>query len=117
MGGDLSDVMNFLNKHNLSAGDTILISVVSGIILTIATVLLKPCGLKLLGLVNQAKAYVKKLIRWIKGEPNFDEIIALQQKKKDGEELTARENEILSAHDKRTMEYIKKTKLWERLPK
>ena len=105
----MKQVIGFLNKHNLTAGDVILTSIISTIATMIVIFLFKSYVLEWLkSAFSKPKAYVDKKLRWRKGKLTIGELIELQRKKEAGESLRADEERLLATHERKVIEILAK---------
>jgi len=102
-------IINFLNNKQMSAGETIIISVASTIIALVIINLFKNVLFKaVINSYNKCKKILKRKYRKFKGQLTIGDLIELEKKQKAGLHLSKKEEEMLAEHQKKIAASVSK---------
>ena len=105
-------IINFLNNKQLSAGATILTSVISALIVLTIAALFKSVILKTtIYYYNKCKLYLKGKYRRFKGKLIINDLIKLEEKRKAGLPLSKKEEKMLADYQQKFDETMSQFKI------
>lgn len=91
----MDNIINFLNNRQLSAGETILTSVISSLIFLFIVTMFKSI---VLNFYHKCKSKIQTKYRRYQGKLTTRELIELERKHKSGLPLSKKEAKILAEH-------------------